>query len=427
MGFKKGFRWLKKVVFKTNGDLGNALAEAEEEVANIATALDENKLSLTVVDIILSDVSLQKISDNIKSIHEFSDVLSVDLSKTMDEVLIHPSLCSSFANNQLNNISDVSSSRLGEAVDSLKQEKERRLRKLQDLPSILIELWNMLDTPVDERERFDLITTLISAKVDEVTARGSFALDIIKQANVEIEKLKASKMEKLVLKKQKELEEINKSTHIHVDTQTARHILITSQEFGDADISGLLSNIDEQILKTKELALSRKEILDKIPPSDSLQQDTFFWLEQEEENKRPIWKRNPIFVPVYLNVYDLHPINGSIYWLGLGLYHSGIQVHAVEYEFGGHDSPSTGIFKGKPRKCPGLTFRKSILIGRMDLGPHEVHKFMEELSKSYTGTSYNLITKNCNHFCNDMSLRLLGKQIPRWINRLAKIGEQLLL
>ncbi|KAK9145030.1 hypothetical protein Sjap_004933 [Stephania japonica] len=138
-------------------------------------------------------------------------------------------------------------------------------------------------------------------------------------------------------------------------------------------------------------------------------------------------KRNPRFAPVYLNVYDLHPINGSIHWLGLGLYHSGIQVHGVEYEFGGHDSPSTGIFRGKPREFPGLTLRKSILIGRTDLGPHEMHKFMEELSKSYTGTSYNLITKNCNHFCNDVSLRLTRKRIPRWINRLAKIGEQLLL
>ncbi|KAK9145039.1 hypothetical protein Sjap_004942 [Stephania japonica] len=138
-------------------------------------------------------------------------------------------------------------------------------------------------------------------------------------------------------------------------------------------------------------------------------------------------KRNPRFVPVNLNVYDLHPINGSIYWLGLGLYHFGIQVHGVEYEFGGHDFPSTSIFRGKPRECPGLTFRKSILIRRTDLGPHEVHKFMEDLSKSYTGTSYNLITKNCNHFCNDVSLRLIGKRIPHWINRLAKIGEQLLL
>ncbi|KAK9145025.1 hypothetical protein Sjap_004928 [Stephania japonica] len=197
-----------------------------------------------------------------------------------------------------------------------------------------------------------------------------------------------------------------------------------------------------QLLKKKKEVLlfycvSPKLLLGRLPfsptpssfsPStgDSLQQDTFFWLEQEEENKRPM-KMNPRFVPVNLNVYDLYPINGSIYWLSLGLYHSSIQVHGVEYEFGGHDSPSTGIFRGKTRECLGLTFRKSILIGRTDLGPHEVHKFMEELSKSYTGTSYNLITKNCNHFCNDVSLRLTGKRIPRWINRLAKIGEQLLL
>lgn len=30
-------------------------------------------------------------------------------------------------------------------------------------------------------------------------------------------------------------------------------------------------------------------------------------------------------VPVYLNVYDLTPINGYAYWLGLGVYHSGVQ------------------------------------------------------------------------------------------------------
>ncbi|KAK9109983.1 hypothetical protein Sjap_018043 [Stephania japonica] len=86
------------------------------------------------------------------------------------------------------------------------------------------------------------------------------------------------------------------------------------------------------------------------------------------------------------------------------------RVHGVEYEFGGHDSPSTSIFKGKPRECPGLTFRKSILIGRTDLGPHEVHKFMEELSKSYTGTSYNLITKNCSHFCNTIASARVNAQ-----------------
>ena len=29
--------------------------------------------------------------------------------------------------------------------------------------------------------------------------------------------------------------------------------------------------------------------------------------------------------PVYLNVYDLTPINGYAYWFGLGVYHSGVQ------------------------------------------------------------------------------------------------------
>lgn len=30
-------------------------------------------------------------------------------------------------------------------------------------------------------------------------------------------------------------------------------------------------------------------------------------------------------IPVYLNVYDITPINGYAYWLGLGVYHSGVQ------------------------------------------------------------------------------------------------------
>ncbi|KAI4376865.1 hypothetical protein MLD38_014575 [Melastoma candidum] len=37
--------------------------------------------------------------------------------------------------------------------------------------------------------------------------------------------------------------------------------------------------------------------------------------------------QKPGSVPVYLNVYDLTHINGYAYWLGLGIYHSGVQVH----------------------------------------------------------------------------------------------------
>ncbi|XP_057434207.1 deSI-like protein At4g17486 [Lotus japonicus] len=127
-------------------------------------------------------------------------------------------------------------------------------------------------------------------------------------------------------------------------------------------------------------------------------------------------------VPVHLNVYDLTPINGYAYWLGLGVYHSGVQVHGVEYGFGAHEHETTGIFEVQPKNCPGFTFRKSILIGTTDLGPSEVREFMEKLAQEYSGNTYHLISKNCNHFCADVCLKLTGKSIPRWVNRLARLG-----
>ncbi|XP_012067534.1 deSI-like protein At4g17486 isoform X2 [Jatropha curcas] len=111
-------------------------------------------------------------------------------------------------------------------------------------------------------------------------------------------------------------------------------------------------------------------------------------------------------VPVYLNVYDLTPINGYAYWFGLGVYHSGVQ----------------GIFEGEPKQCEGFTFRKTILIGKTDMGSADVRALMEDLAAEYKGNAYNLITKNCNHFCNDACIKLTGNPIPNWVNRLARIG-----
>lgn len=101
-------------------------------------------------------------------------------------------------------------------------------------------------------------------------------------------------------------------------------------------------------------------------------------------------------------------------------------VHGQEYAFGAHEHPTTGIFEVEPKKCPGFTFRKSILIGRTDMGQKEVLSFMEKLAEEYSGNSYNLITKNCNHFCNDACLKLIGKPIPSWVNRLARLGKNII-
>ncbi|THU65604.1 hypothetical protein C4D60_Mb05t05390 [Musa balbisiana] len=66
---------------------------------------------------------------------------------------------------------------------------------------------------------------------------------------------------------------------------------------------------------------------------------------------------------LYLNVYDLTPINKYLYWFGLGVFHSGIEVHGQEYGFGAHDYPSSGVFEVEPKSCPGFIFRRSVWLG----------------------------------------------------------------
>lgn len=100
-----------------------------------------------------------------------------------------------------------------------------------------------------------------------------------------------------------------------------------------------------------------------------------------------------------------------------------LTVHGVEYAFGAHDYPTSGVFEVDPRQCPGFKFRKSIFMGTTCLDPFQVREFMERQSANYNGDTYHLIVKNCNHFCADICHKLTGKRVPKWVNRLARIGK----
>lgn len=126
---------------------------------------------------------------------------------------------------------------------------------------------------------------------------------------------------------------------------------------------------------------------------------------------------------LYLNVYDLTPVNNYLYWAGLGVFHSGIEVHGLEYGYGAHEYSSSGIFEVEPRSCPGFTFRRSVLLGSTDMSRSEVRSYMEHISGKYHGDSYHLIAKNCNHFADEVCSHLTGKPIPGWVNRLARVGS----
>ena len=96
---------------------------------------------------------------------------------------------------------------------------------------------------------------------------------------------------------------------------------------------------------------------------------------------------------VYLNVYDLAStsINESLIDVGLGLFHSGIEVHGVEWTFAG----GGGICSSSPRHAPGHVFRSSTCIGETRLGARDVDALIARLRPDWPGTRYHTLRCKC--------------------------------
>ncbi|KAH4201311.1 hypothetical protein HBH64_024920 [Parastagonospora nodorum] len=133
---------------------------------------------------------------------------------------------------------------------------------------------------------------------------------------------------------------------------------------------------------------------------------------------------------VSIHVYDLLPpgkVSTVLWAIGSSLLHTGVVVGDREYAYGGHDLRNqTGVYWTKPRlEPPGGTFRTAILHGFSFRPPEEMDAIIHEASMEFQGTSYNLLTKNCNHFTSYLCEKLTGRPAPTWINRAASIGVAL--
>jgi hypothetical protein len=136
--------------------------------------------------------------------------------------------------------------------------------------------------------------------------------------------------------------------------------------------------------------------------------------------------RKPRAEPILLNIYDLSPGNEWLAPLGLGFFHSGLVVHGREYTF----ASGSGIFSHTPKAPPeGSTpgtappFRFSIELGAVEATSSEVQRTVEALRGAWPGESYHVLSKNCNDFASELSIRLCGRPIPGWVNRTAAIGS----
>uniref|UniRef100_A0A452ZT93 Uncharacterized protein n=1 Tax=Aegilops tauschii subsp. strangulata TaxID=200361 RepID=A0A452ZT93_AEGTS len=130
-----------------------------------------------------------------------------------------------------------------------------------------LELWNLMDTPIEEQQSFQNITCNIAASEPEITEANALSIDVMNFVEAEVlrlEQLKVSKMKDLVLKKQTELEEHRRRAHLVGDEHYATQFNIEAIEAGAIDPSLLLEQIEAYIATVKEDAFSRKDILERV-------------------------------------------------------------------------------------------------------------------------------------------------------------------
>eukprot|EP01080_Neovahlkampfia_damariscottae_P005332 gene5332-9141_t len=117
---------------------------------------------------------------------------------------------------------------------------------------------------------------------------------------------------------------------------------------------------------------------------------------------------------IYVNVYDLSN-NDFLYPMGLGFYHSGLQIEETEYSFS-----QQGVFGSEPKNAPPAVFRESILLGHTNYNYREIESIVDSMKDKFPGNTYNVVANNCNCFSEALAKKLISEvQFPTWINRMA--------
>ncbi|KAA8533682.1 hypothetical protein F0562_031199 [Nyssa sinensis] len=110
--------------------------------------------------------------------------------------------------------------------------------------------------------------------------------------------------------------------------------------------------------------------------------------------------------------------------IGLGgIFHSAVQVYGNDEWSFGFCEQGTGVFSCPSGKNPMYTYRECIILGETNYSIFKVSQILRELSREWPGDSYDLLSKNCNHFCDEFCERLGVPKLPGWVNRFANAGD----
>lgn len=126
--------------------------------------------------------------------------------------------------------------------------------------------------------------------------------------------------------------------------------------------------------------------------------------------------------PVYLNIYHLTSLNNVLQLIGIGIYHTTIEIKRNEYSFGGTNGNRSGIYIESTESTKlSLNLKEKKYLGNTIFSEDEIRDIISLSSPFWQGNSYDPFIKNCNHFTKYFSEKILlefqVEPYPSYINR----------
>jgi len=128
----------------------------------------------------------------------------------------------------------------------------------------------------------------------------------------------------------------------------------------------------------------------------------------------------------FLNTSGLPPLHSGVVFSCVQGQGTESFFEPFEIAFGGGDWAGSGVWPQQPKQLPpsfvGATYRESVEMGVCHLTKSELVDILVSARQGWPARSYNLLKRNCNHFASHLCELVVGKPLPKWINKLAQTG-----
>lgn len=137
---------------------------------------------------------------------------------------------------------------------------------------------------------------------------------------------------------------------------------------------------------------------------------------------------------VMLNIYDIgtappiQMVNTCLQSCSMGLFHCGVEVHDTEWSFAATRSGAgSGVFWSWPRQCEMHSFRESVALGKTKFSERGVEQLIQVLQVAWPAAHYDILRRNCCHFCGELCQRLGVGPLPSRVLNLADASACMVL